>query len=82
MKGLVALLLGGLGLRVLLKRRQAAQPGALEPTPADELRAKLAESRAEQPVEPEPAPEVEVSGTAGRRQAVHDQARAALDELA
>ena len=43
MKRLLALLLGGLGLRALLRRRAAAVSGAPQ---ADDLRAKLAEARA------------------------------------
>ena len=42
MKRLVALILGGLGLGALLRRRQAAS----SPSPAEDLRARLAESRA------------------------------------
>ena len=69
MKRLLALLLGGLGLRALLARRR--QP-AVEASPVEGLRAKLAETRAE----PEPeAPPVD------RRTEVHDRARRALDEL-
>ena len=74
MKRLLALLLGGLGLRALLRRRA---PATLGPSPADDLRAKIDESRAEQPV-PASAPEPE---TGDRRADVHARARAAMDEL-
>jgi hypothetical protein len=66
MKRLLAFVLGALGLRALLARRR--QP-AVEASPADDLRAKLAEARAE----PEPEPD--------RRAEVHERARRALDEL-
>jgi hypothetical protein len=67
-KRLLALLLGGLGLRAFLRHR--AQP-ASGPSPADELRAKLAETR-----EPEPEPAVD-----DRRADVHARTRQAIDDL-
>ena len=74
MKRLLALLLGGLGLRALLRRHK---PAPLGPSPADDLRAKLDEARVEEPVPgPEPAPEA-----GDRRADVHARARAAMDEL-
>jgi len=76
-KRLLALLLGGLGLRALLRRRPA--PASLE-SPALDLREKLAEARAtveEQVEEPEPS-ETPVDD---RRADVHARARAAIDEL-
>jgi hypothetical protein len=63
---------GGLAAYRAVKRRRE-EP--LPDTRADELRAKLAETR-EQPVE-EPAP---VDADA-RRARVHEQARAAIDEM-
>jgi hypothetical protein len=79
-KRLLALLLGGLGLRALLRRRSSP---ALEPSPADDLRAKLAESRGT--VEPEPEPgDREPDGPLdvdSRRADVHARARQAIDEL-
>jgi hypothetical protein len=64
-----------------LKRRRAAveptAPTAPAPDPADELRRKLSESRTESTVS-EAAPEASVSE---RRAEVHDEARAALDEM-
>ena len=76
MKRLLALLLGGLGLRALLRRRS---PAPLGPSPAGDLRAKLDETRVEEPApapEPRPAP-----GAGDRRADVHARARAAMDEL-
>lgn len=75
MKRLLALIAGGLGLRVLLRRR--ARPAAV-PEPADELRAKLAEARAgeEQSSPNGSAPDVD-----SRRADVHERARRAIDEL-
>jgi hypothetical protein len=72
-KRLLALLLGGLGLRALLKRRAA--PALDGPSPADELRAKLAATKEPDP-EPEPVDDVDA-----RRADVHARARAALDDL-
>jgi hypothetical protein len=69
-KRLLALLVGGLGIRALLRRRGG--PQAAEP-PVEELRAKLAAQR-----EPEPEPEPDVDS---RRADVHDRARRAIDEL-
>jgi hypothetical protein len=73
-KGLLALLAGGLGLGALLHRRR--RPSAPAPN-ADELRAKLAASRVDAaPAEPEPADDVDA-----RRADVHERARRALGEL-
>ncbi|HZQ16031.1 MAG TPA: hypothetical protein VFA82_04575 [Gaiellaceae bacterium] len=68
MKRLLALLLGGLGLRALLARRRRP---AVEASPADSLRAKLDEVRTEEPEPP----------AADRRAGVHERARQAIDEL-
>jgi hypothetical protein len=77
-KRLLALLLGGLGLRALL--RQRARPVELGPTPAEDLRAKLAESRAtvEEQVEDAAEPEQSVDD---RRADVHARTRRTIDEL-
>jgi hypothetical protein len=72
-KRLLALLLGGLGLRALLRRRSPAPVG---PSPAEGLRAKLDESRAD--AEPGVATEPTLDE---RRADVHAQARRAIDEL-
>ena len=73
-KRLLALLLGGLGLRALLKRRAPASTG---PSPADELRQKLAATKEPEP-DPGPEPQDDVDA---RRADVHARARAALDDL-
>ena len=83
---LIALLLGGFGLGAYLRRRR--RPG-LEPSPADELKAKLAESRAttpaaDAPVETEAVPEPEATladDLEARRREVHERARGAIDDL-
>lgn len=77
MKRLLALLLGGLGLRALLKRRTPALDG---PDPADDLRAKLAEAKATAEAQIEDAQEPEQT-VDDRRADAHAKARAALDEL-
>lgn len=77
MKRLLAVVLGALGLTAWLRRRRERS----SPSPADDLKATLAESRtaeapAEQPSEPEPEPDVD-----SRRADVHARAREAMDEL-
>jgi hypothetical protein len=75
-KRLFALIAGGLGLRVLLRRRaRPAASGAVIPEPADELRAKLAETRADD------APPSANGSVDSRREDVHERARRAIDEL-
>ena len=92
MRRLVKIALIALGIRWFLrwrKRRreqvelESAAAAPLAPAgsdPADELRQKLAESRAEEPEQDdaEPAPEEAVED---RRAAVHEQGRATLDEM-
>ncbi len=95
MKGLVVLLVGGLGFGAFW-RRLRQRPAVDTPSfdPAAELRAKLAESKAAAgdesvgqeaaPAEPvlEPPPsEPQEADTAERRRAIHDRARGAIDEL-
>lgn len=64
---------GGLAAYKAATRRTAEpEPVAVEPDPAEELRAKLAQAKAE---EPEP------HGPDARRRAVHEQARSAIDEM-
>jgi phage shock protein A len=76
-KRLLALLLGGLGLRALLRRR--SEPAPLE-RPADDLRQKLAEARAtvEEQIEDAESVETQVDD---RRADVHARARQTIDEL-
>ena len=88
MKRLLALVAGGLGLRALLRRR--LRP-ALSPSPAEDLRAKLAQTKAAEPApaavpepepEPEPKPEPAQPETVEDRRAdVHSRARQAIDDL-
>jgi hypothetical protein len=70
-KRLLAVLAGALGLRVILRRR--ARP-AFAPSPADELKEKLASTK-------EPESEPEPAGVDERRADVHARARHAIDEL-
>jgi hypothetical protein len=76
-KRLFALIAGGLGLRVLLRRRArpAVVSEAVVAEPADELRAKLAETRADD------APPSANGSVDSRREDVHERARRAIDEL-
>jgi hypothetical protein len=95
----MALVAGGLGFGALLHRRRNRRSiSELAPSPADDLRAKLAEGRATpafQAAVAEPPhanapdqegardePEVPTTDLDSRRQGVHDRARAALDDLA
>jgi hypothetical protein len=64
-------------LRRLKHRRRRAEPALSTGDPAAELRQKLAETRTEA-VPAEPAPE---SPVAERRATVHDEGRAALEEM-
>jgi len=72
MKRLLALVAGGLGLRALLKRR-SRRP---DPSPAEDLRAKLADAKAQ-----DATPEQEPESVDGRRADVHAKARQAIDDL-
>jgi hypothetical protein len=74
-KRLLALLIGALGLRALLRRRRER---VVTPSPADDLKATLAESRnVDEPVEPV----VDDPDVDARRADVHARARQAMDEL-
>jgi hypothetical protein len=85
MRRLVVFVAGGLGIGVFWRRlRRRGGEDEATADPAAELRAKLAETKASTVEEPEPqpdAPEVEAPDPLARRQAVHDRARAAMDEL-
>jgi hypothetical protein len=77
MKRLLALVAGGLGLRAILKRRSRPVPPG--PSPAEELRAKLAVTK-----EPEPQPETQPVADPtvdDRRADVHARARQAMQDL-
>jgi hypothetical protein len=76
MKRLLALVAGGLGLRALLRRR--SRP-VLSPSPAEDLRAKLAQTKTSDP-EPEPEP-AQPETVEDRRADVHAKARQAIDDL-
>ena len=77
MKRLIALLVGSFGLGAYLRRRRRRfEP---EYSPADELKAKLAESRAAEG-EPQAEPVLE-SDLEARRREVHERARGAIDDL-
>ena len=69
---------GGLAAyRAVNRRKAASEPVTAEVDPAQELRAKLAEAR----TEPEPEPEAAPGDLDARRRDVHEQARAAIDEM-
>jgi hypothetical protein len=84
---LIKLALIAFGIRAALrwwKRRQAAQasPPAVTPAPdpADELRRKLAETRDDGVVQEE-VEEPPAASVTDRRAEVHEQGRAALDDM-
>lgn len=86
MRKLIKLAIVALGIRALLRWRKSRKPAeaaatssAPAPDPADELRRKLAESRED--VAGEPAPDAREASVADRRADVHEQGRAALDEM-
>lgn len=91
MKRLTAWLAGALGSAAVyrvLKRQPARAPVPLdtpERDPADELKAKLAEARAagddRAEFEAGETPVDAVPDVDARRQSVHEQARAAIDEM-
>ena len=72
MKRLLALVAGGLGLRALLKRRPRS---GTSPSPAADLRAKLAHAKAHQTAPPQ------AETVDDRRADVHAKARRAIDDL-
>jgi transposase-like protein len=83
---LIKIVIVALGIRALWRwwrRRNAAPEPARSTTaatadPADDLRRKLAESREDEVVEAQSTPTVPVED---RRADVHEQARAAVDEM-
>ena len=86
MRRLLTWLVVTIGIAALVRRlRRRRDPQLIEPAPtapgddpADELRRKLAESRAEEPAE---APEPPEETVEDRRADVHEQGRAALDDM-
>ena len=79
--------LAGLAGGAAVYRGLRRHPPVVEPDPADELKAKLAEARAagddreefeagETPVDEAPDPDVDA-----RRRSVHERARTAIDEM-
>ena len=74
MKRLLALVAGGLGLGALIRRRSRRAPA---PSHVEDLRAKLAESKAQEPAETAPEPQT----VEERRADVHAQAHQAIDDL-
>jgi hypothetical protein len=74
---LVALVLGGFGLGAYIRRRRRRRP-ELEHSPVEELRSKLAESRAAEIEPPQPTLEADLDQ---RRRDVHERARGAIDDL-
>jgi len=71
-----------MGLAWLFRRRRKPVPSPAADDPAEELKRKLAESRAAEPaVEPDPEAELPAPPLDERRRAVHDRARAAIDEM-
>ena len=83
MKRWIAAAVGLFGLAAYVRRRRQPAPPAVEP--ADELRAKLAQSKEEPKAESEaaaePPAEPAPDAVGDRRQDVHDRARSAMDEL-
>jgi hypothetical protein len=87
-KRLLVLALAALGVRALLRRRRESPATTWEPvpaptaTPADDLKAKLAETRSvEEPATAAEPPAAEDPDVDTRRADVHARARQAMDEL-
>jgi hypothetical protein len=77
--------LAGIVAALLLRRRRVGAVAAPAPDPAEDLRRKLAETRAPEapptPPKPPTAPEPPPADADARRRDVHAQARAAIDEM-
>jgi hypothetical protein len=76
----LAVTAGALGLGAVLRRRRRRRAHELESSPADELREKLAESRAAE-VHQATTSAASQDDVSGRRRDVHESARSAIDEL-
>ena len=82
MKRLLALVAGGLGIGALLRlRRRTPVPLPPASSLADELREKLAASRAAETEASETVPPSLVTDLEARRREVHERARGSIDEL-
>ena len=90
MRGLLVGITGLLGAAAFWRRRRHRQAGELSggPDPAEELRARLAESRASEDAVPDQPASIEVADAEAspldpdaRRKSLHDRARASIDEL-
>ena len=87
MRKLIKIALIALGIRALLRwwkrrRGEAELAAPPPPDPADQLRQKLAESRSDDAAEPEQTDDEPIEASvADRRAEVHEQGRAALDEM-
>ena len=81
MRGWIAAAVGLFGLIAYVRRRRRPSPPQVEP--ADELRARLAESRVDPSPNRPPSRKAEAAPDelGERRQDVHDRARSAIDEL-
>jgi hypothetical protein len=87
--GWIGGVLGGVTAYRFMRRQQAAEVAVHPDVRAEELRAKLDESRAaEAPAEPEPVVDDEPAAQAeeaespdDRRRRVHEEGRAAIDEM-
>lgn len=66
--------------RGLFRRRIRKSAPEVAPDPAEELKQKLAESRTDEGA-PGPEPETPQPSLDERRRAVHDKARAAIDDM-
>ena len=77
MRRWIAVAVGGVGLGALLRRRRSVPSAQLE-THVEELREKLAQSRAAGAAEPEVPAANDVDG---RRRDLHERTRRAIDDL-
>jgi len=71
-------LAGGAAVYRAFRRQPRVAPPVAAGDPADELKAKLAETRASDEKAPDPDPDPDVDS---RRRSVHDRAREAIDEM-
>ncbi len=86
MRGFLVLVMGGLGLGAFLRRLRRRPPELVGPDPADELRAKLAETKdaasgGHRPGELEEPDAQSPPDAQSRRRGVHERARQAIEEL-